>query len=309
MTTPGTSTADLPDRWRAHAWVEYARGRADLAALLWACANDLEEAPMPTLPTGPVQRWTYRSTKTSGALTRRQLWVIHTAECPMAAGRAASVTQWGATTDVQASWHYMAGPDGIASMIAPDKSAWHATRANRVSIGIEQAGRASQTRADWLTPDGLATIANAARAAVESGLTRPVVITDPAVVDRILSGQDTTTTGYVSHALIQPRDRTDPGAGYPWDVLLDFTRQLLNPTPITEGLTMADIDDIIRRLADIEDSIGRARASIAANGTALADQVSVLRDRVDAVAKAPTGGPTAAEVAAEIIKQMMGGHK
>ena len=72
---------------------------------------------------------------------------------------------------------------------------------------------------------------------------------------------------------------------------------------------MADIDDIIRRLADIEDSIGRARASIAANGTALADQISVLRDRVDAVAKAPTGGPTAAEVAAEIIKQMMGGHK
>lgn len=46
MTTPGTPTADLPARWRAHAWAEYARGRADLAALLWACANEIQETLM-----------------------------------------------------------------------------------------------------------------------------------------------------------------------------------------------------------------------------------------------------------------------
>lgn len=251
---------------------------------------------MPTLPTGPVQRWTYRSTKTSGALTRRQLWVIHTAECPMAAGRAASVTQWGATTDVRASWHYMAGPDGIASMIAPDKSAWHATRVNRVSIGIEQAGRASQTRADWTTPDGLATIANAARAAVESGLTRPVVITDPAVVDRIISGADTTTTGYVSHALIQPKDRTDPGAGYPWDILTAFTAQLLT-LPTSGDLTMADIEDIMRRLADIEASLASARSAIASNGTANGNAISAVRDQVTALGKKVDGLAAANPVA------------
>lgn len=244
---------------------------------------------MTALPDVPVKRWRYPTTKTS-PLTRRQLWVIHTVECPMDPGRAASITQWGASPAPQVSWHYTTGPDGIATMVPPDRAGWHATRANRVSIGIEQTAYARYDRARWLQPDGLATIANTARAAVESGLTRAVHITDPATVDAIIAGRDTTTVGYCSHALIQPGDRTDPGTGYPWDVLLDFTRQLLNPTPITGGLTMADINDIIRRLADLEDSLSKARTSITANGTSNADAISKLRDRVDEIAKQATPG-------------------
>lgn len=91
------------------------------------------------------------------------------------------------------------------------------------------------------------------------------------------------TGGWWGHCHVPENDHWDPG---PIDQAAFFAAAgITTQEDENMPLTTADIDDIIRRLADIEDSIGRARASIAANGTALADQISVLRDRVDAVAK------------------------
>ncbi len=66
--TPPEIVADLrrlAEDFRALGLADYARGRADLAALLWACATDLEEAPMPTLPTGHVRASATKTDKES----------------------------------------------------------------------------------------------------------------------------------------------------------------------------------------------------------------------------------------------------
>lgn len=50
----------------------------------------------------------------------------------------------------QASAHYCVDDDSIICSVPPDRVAWHAPGANANGIGIEHAGYARQTRAQWL---------------------------------------------------------------------------------------------------------------------------------------------------------------
>lgn len=190
--------------------------------------------------------------KDSGA-TRQQLWVIHTAECPLQTGYAASLSRWGADSTVQASWHRMSDPGTIARFVPVGRAAWHATWANWISIGYEQAGYAAFPRSTWLTDDGMASIDRLAQVIVADGIPADAVrvLTD-AEVAAVKAG-NTSIRGLCSHAQIQPADRTDPGAGYPWDVLLDSIRRhhpgTTTDTPQTvwgEGDTGPDVERIQR---------------------------------------------------------------
>jgi peptidoglycan hydrolase-like protein with peptidoglycan-binding domain len=151
--------------------------------------------------------------------------VIHTAECPLSTGYARSLSLWSASSTVQASWHRMSDPGTVARFVPPGRAAWHATIANRISVGYEQAGYAAFPRSTWLTVDGQASIDRLAQVIVADGIPLSSVrrLTDDEV-RRALNG-DTSVRGICSHAQIQPKDRTDPGAGYPWDVLLDSIKR------------------------------------------------------------------------------------
>ncbi len=257
------------EQWRARAWAAYARGDSLTAHVLWACADQLQEALVTdeTLhltdhwPVAPghelsqddwdaikaaADEWAGRSDdgqwspqipayvdipypgaggrKDSGTATK-QLWVIHTAECPLSTGYARSLSLWGADSTVQASWHRMSDPGTVARFVPPGRAAWHATIANRISVGYEQAGYAAFPRSTWMTPEGQASIDRLAQTIVADGIPLSSVrrLTDDEV--RRALNADTSVRGICSHAQIQPRDRTDPGAGYPWDVLLDSIKR------------------------------------------------------------------------------------
>ena len=165
------------EQWRARAWAAYARGDSLTAHVLWACADQLQEALVTdeTLhltdhwPVAPghelsqddwdaikaaADEWAGRSDdgqwspqipayvdipypgaggrKDSGTATK-QLWVIHTAECPLSTGYARSLSLWSASSTVQASWHRMSDPGTVARFVPPGRAAWHATIANRIS--------------------------------------------------------------------------------------------------------------------------------------------------------------------------------
>ena len=154
------------------------------------------------------------------------VWVIHTIECPLRSGYAVSISQWGATSPTQASWTIATDPSTVCRFVPMERAAWHATWANKYWPGAEQAGYAAFSRSTWLTTDGLTSIARLARALVARGISVGAIrrLTD-AEVARRKAGDLTPLKGLVSHAQIQPADRTDPGAGYPWDVLMDFLRQ------------------------------------------------------------------------------------
>lgn len=76
--------------------------------------------------------------------------VLHSMESPEKPTMAEAVANWFAGPDApRASAHFNVDDDSIVQSVKIEHVAWHAPGANRHGIGIEHAGRAKQTRADW----------------------------------------------------------------------------------------------------------------------------------------------------------------
>lgn len=154
-----------------------------------------------------------------------QLLVVHSGECPLSGGYARSLTLWASTVYPLApiaSWQWFVDPLEIVAFIPPELGAWHASEANNLSEGFEQAGYARFTRAEWLTPDGRTQLESLAfymaQRAVFNGI--PARWLTDAEVTRATSG-DRSIKGLCFHRQIDPETRTDPGNGYPADLLLE----------------------------------------------------------------------------------------
>lgn len=161
------------------------------------------------------------SAKHSGRRKRTQLLVLHSAECPLQRGYAQSLTEWANGPGVEASWHNFAGPGTLVRAVNTYMAAWHASVANPVSIGSEQAGYAAYTRDIWLSKDGRDMIERLARewaadAAIFNIEQRWLATWE---VRAVLNG-NTSITGLCTHAQIDPGARSDPGPNYPYDLLL-----------------------------------------------------------------------------------------
>jgi uncharacterized coiled-coil protein SlyX len=172
-----------------------------------------------------------------------QLIVFHSMECPLQAGYARSLTNWALTPESaggpQASWHRGYGPDERVYFIPDELGAWHASEANPLSIGLEQTGYAAYTRAQWLTPDGYKMLdsvaADVAAICKRDGI--PARWLTTAEVRAVLDGGNRSIKGFCYHRQVDPETRTDPGNGYPADVVLAKIKSYLGaaPAPSTEG--------------------------------------------------------------------------
>jgi hypothetical protein len=176
-----------------------------------------------------------------------QLIVFHSMECPLAPGYARSLTDWALTPESaggpQASWHRGYGPDARVYFIPDELGAWHASEANVLSIGLEQAGYAAYTRAQWTTPDGLDQLETVAYdvAAICKRDGIPARWLTTAEVRAVLDGGNRTIKGFCYHRQVDPETRTDPGDGYPADLLLTLVKKYLGtaPQPPTDWFDMA----------------------------------------------------------------------
>ncbi len=187
----------------------------------------------------PVIDWTGRGRAcgkyfpVSGLPT--QLIVFHSMECPLQAGYAQSLTNWALTPESaggpQASWHRGYGPDERVYFIPDELGAWHASEANPLSIGLEQTGYAAYTRAQWTTPDGMkmldAVAADVAAICKRDGI--PARWLTNAEVRAVLDSGNRSIKGFAMHRQIDPETRTDPGNGYPADIMLAKVQALLKP--------------------------------------------------------------------------------
>lgn len=165
-----------------------------------------------------------------------QLLVVHSGECPLKAGYAQSLTNWANTSNVEASWHWFTDPSVIVSMVNPLYAAWHASEANPMSEGFEQAGYARYTREEWLSPDGKSSIDNLAWILAQRMKANdiPHRWLTTAEVTAITSGRDRTTKGLCLHRQVDPETRTDPGDNFPFDYLDERIRVHMGtaPTPV-----------------------------------------------------------------------------
>ena len=174
-----------------------------------------------------------------------QLLVLHSAECPLRGGYARSLTEWASSvypSDPVASWQRFVDPLMRLRFVPDELGAWHASEANPVSIGWEQAGYARYSREEWLTQDGqtqLESLAfDMAEVAVRDGI--PARWLTTAEVRAVLDHGNTSIKGFCFHWQIDPETRTDPGGGYPADLLMERIRFYINNGNTEEDMPTLD---------------------------------------------------------------------
>lgn len=170
--------------------------------------------------------------------------VIHDMEAPEHPGTAESVAAWFAGPDApQASAHYNVDGDSIVQSVQDCDVAWHAPGCNRSGLGIEHAGYARQTSAEWADAYSEAMLRLSALLVADLCATFeiPVEMVD---WEGLIAGE----TGITSHAEVSKacvhaqkerltsspfynhkRDRPktnhyDPGKNFPWAHYFDLVR-------------------------------------------------------------------------------------
>lgn len=153
---------------------------------------------------------------TRGRTQKIRAIVIHTAECAETPNAAENVGAYFAGTQApKASAHYGVDSDSTVQYVADTDTAWHAGPVNPWTIGIELAGQAGQSAADWLDVYSTSMLQNLA-----------ALVNDLCTVHGIplvrLQGQAIKTeAGIFGHVDVSRAYGTigghwDPGPNFPW---------------------------------------------------------------------------------------------
>jgi hypothetical protein len=165
----------------------------------------------------------------------KDLIVLHSMEAAEAANTAENVADWFAGKRGPAprtSCHYCVDSDSVIGCVPPDRIAWHAPGANAHGIGIEHAGYARQTRAQWLDDYSLSMLSLSASltAWLCTRFGIPILFIGAEHVRRGWRG--ITTHAEVTRAFPEKGSHTDPGPFFPMSDYLRSVveaRQLLEP--------------------------------------------------------------------------------
>lgn len=154
--------------------------------------------------------------------------VMHTAETPEAGNSAEAVAAFFSRDSTQTSAHYVVDNNSVVGCVEEENIAFHALGDNDQSIGIELAGRARQTKAEWADDYSKAELALAAKLVADICKRRGIP------VRRLTNAQlQARERGIVSHKqvsdLFGQGIRTDPGPNFPWGKFLDAVKANLTP--------------------------------------------------------------------------------
>ncbi len=162
---------------------------------------------------------------------RIRLIVIHSMESSRTSNTAENVASWFAGPSApMASAHFCIDSDSIVQGVDVKDVAWAAPGANNDGIQIELAGRASQSRAEWMDEYGKQMLTHTTK--LVASLCQQYGI--PA---QVLSAADVLAgrAGIVSHDTIskayKKSNHWDPGTGFPWDWFLRQVRGAMNAAP------------------------------------------------------------------------------
>jgi hypothetical protein len=154
-----------------------------------------------------------------------RLGVIHSAETPLAPGYAYSIAANWFATKATTSATVMIDPTETIRLLPDNVVAYHVgPNGNGFTVGVEQAGYARLTRAEWLTPAGLAQMRRVADYMRECrdrwGM--PLRWASPAEIRAAKAGG--APVGWCTHddvrAVLGGTTHTDPRPNYPQDELM-----------------------------------------------------------------------------------------
>lgn len=195
--------------------------RATIPAELFA---DTAAVPAP-LPDGlPLIRFVQAKVWRATNRTAVDWIVMHSAEVWEKPSSAEAVAAYFLNPKPDASAHYVVDCDSIVQCVKTEHQAAHCNAGNARSIGIEQAGYAKQTRAEWLDEYGMRLLTLAGRLVARDAKkwAIPLVKLTPADIQAGRRG----ICGHkdINDALGSKTGHWDPGPGYPWDVLLGIAK-------------------------------------------------------------------------------------
>lgn len=157
---------------------------------------------------------------------------IHTAECAEVSSAAENLQSWTAGPNANvSSWHFAVDNDSITQSCLEKDIAWHAGPANGWSIGIELAGKAAQTPAQWADEYSLAVLENAAHLAADICKRHGIPITRLTAAD-LKAGKRAGIFGHVdvTNGLTAGKGHQDPGTSFPWESFLARVAELADTT-------------------------------------------------------------------------------
>lgn len=167
------------------------------------------------------------------------LIVLHSAECGETSNAAESLATWvaGSGRPQWASWHFAVDDDSITQSVDPDNKAWHAKQVNGYSVGIEQAGRAKQTKEQWADEFSAAMLERVSRLLAYLSVRYRIPL-EIVGADQIAEMHDDggawgiTTHAEVSKAFKIKGGHWDPGPNYPIEDVVKRADEILK----TEGM-------------------------------------------------------------------------
>lgn len=187
-----------------------------------AAAEALLRPSEPTIPGGstappPPPKFIRAKNYTGANRTKIDLIVIHTMEAPEKGETAEQIATWfGSEQAPKASAHYCCDSNSVIQCVRDEDVAWHAPGANNNGIGIEHAGYAKQTAAEWADVFSKSMLAISAKLSAKLckkwGIP-PVKLS----VDELVAKQ----RGFCGHiditnAFNGGKGHWDPGKDFPW---------------------------------------------------------------------------------------------
>jgi N-acetyl-anhydromuramyl-L-alanine amidase AmpD len=151
--------------------------------------------------------------------------VVHSMEAPEKGDTAELVARYFARSSTQASAHFCVDRDSIVQCVPAELVAWHAPGLNTKGIGIEHAGYARQTRAEWLDSYGLAMLDMSARLCAELCHHFAIPVEAVGAAELFRGEPGITTHAQVTRAYPTKGTHTDPGPGFPMREFLDLIRR------------------------------------------------------------------------------------
>lgn len=198
------------------------------AVLLWTSIAASAQVSKPTVIWSASPNYTSSTRESSYDI---DAVVIHTTE-----GTYSGAVSWFKSSASGVSAHYVISSTGeITQMVADDDIAWHATYYNKRSIGIECAGYAG--KASTWTPALLDSL--------EKLVAWLCVAYDVPVVHPSGNAYDEPDdtyrkAGVLAHSQVQPWNKSDPGAYFPWVSFMADVAALIapgTPPPAPLGLS------------------------------------------------------------------------
>jgi len=190
-----------------------------------AMDQSLFAAPAPVLVTGlpPIRfvqakfwRWMDRKTVD---------WIVlHSAEVWEKPSSAEAVAAYFLNPPVTVSAHYVVDCDSIVQCVKTEHIADHCGRGNDRSIGIEQAGYAKQSEAEWLDAYGQQMLALVSKLVAREARQWNIPLVKLSAADLIAGKRGICGHVDINAAFPNNTGHTDPGIHYPWNNLLDLAK-------------------------------------------------------------------------------------